>query len=82
MKTLVDDNYLSYHAFEKRTSSYLATPSQIFQDNDSLDDVDFVMNIMGGTYKELRSLVEKGAERYGLPKGEETYVLNELFKEV
>lgn len=31
METLVDDNYLSYHAMEKRTSCYLAKPLEAFE---------------------------------------------------
>jgi len=76
MKTLVGNNYLSYHALEKRTSSYLATPSEVFQDNDSLMNVDIVM---GGVYKELRALIETGGRDLAYPIGDKVYILNELF---
>jgi hypothetical protein len=82
MKTLVSDNYLSYHLVEKRTSFYLATPSEVFIDNDSLTDVDFVMNLIGGrSYKELRSLIEKGGKNVKYSIGDEVYILNDLFKD-
>ncbi len=32
IETLVKDNYLSYHAIEKRTSCYLAKPNEAFRD--------------------------------------------------
>lgn len=32
MESLVDDNYLSYHALDKRTSCYLAKPREAFDD--------------------------------------------------
>ncbi len=32
MERIVNDNYLSYHAIEKRTSCYLAKPSEVFKD--------------------------------------------------
>ncbi len=82
MKTLVEDNYLSYHLLEKRTTFYLATPSQVFNDNDSLTDVDFVMNLVGGkSYKELRNIIEKGGKNIKYPIGNEVYILDDLFKD-
>ena len=32
METLVEDNYLSYHALDKKTSCYLAKPLQAYND--------------------------------------------------
>src|SRR5688572_7873024 len=32
METLVKDNYLSYHALDKKTSCYLAKPLVVFKD--------------------------------------------------
>ncbi len=34
METLVGDNYISYHALEKKTSIYLATPMMVYNDDD------------------------------------------------
>jgi predicted nucleic acid-binding protein len=41
METLVQDNYISYHAIEQRTSFYLATPKMVFDDevDESLDEL-------------------------------------------
>ena len=41
METLVGDNYLSYHAIEKRTSCYLVTPTQAFRDVEKDNDEPF-----------------------------------------
>ncbi len=41
METLVDDNYLSYHAIEKRTSCYLATPTETFKGNENEEKLSF-----------------------------------------
>lgn len=79
MQEFVIDNYLSYHLLEKYTSFYLATPLEVFQDNDALVNVDFVMNFMGSTYKEVRALVEKGGKEILYTIGETTYDLNLLF---
>ena len=38
IETLVDDNYLSYHAINKYTSCYLAKPNQAFADVDIVED--------------------------------------------
>lgn len=78
MKTLVDNNYLSYHALEKRTSHYLATPREVFDDDDALLDVNF---LMGGAYKELRSLIETGGKGMQIPAGNKMYAQDELFKD-
>ena len=78
MKTLVGNNYLSYHALEKRTSYYLATPKEVFEDEDALLDVNFVM---GGSYKQLRSLIESGGRDLPVPAGDKMYVQDELFKD-
>ena len=78
MATLVGNNYLSYHALDKRTSFYLATPSEVFEDNDALLDVDF---LMGGQYKELRSLIEAGGKDLPYAVDTKTYILSELFKD-
>jgi hypothetical protein len=77
MKTLVEDNYLSYHALNKNTCFYLANPLEVFQDNDSLDDINFVMEIMG-SYKTLRTLIENAGEAITLK--DEIYNRNDLFK--
>lgn len=81
MKELVVDNYLSYHGVEKNTDFYLATPLEVFEDNDSLDSVDSVMNFMSRPYKEIRSLIEKERDNISYPVGERSYVLKELFSE-
>lgn len=41
METLVQDNYLSYHALNQRSSFYLATPKMVFDDelDESLDEL-------------------------------------------
>lgn len=42
MKRIVNDNYLSYHALDKKTSPYLARPLEAFQDiEDDPDLTDF-----------------------------------------
>lgn len=42
METLVDDNYLSYHAINKTTSCYLAKPMEAFEDvNADEEKIDF-----------------------------------------
>ncbi|WP_243472495.1 hypothetical protein [Winogradskyella sp. MH6] len=42
IESIVGDNYLSYHAIEKRTSCYLATPNMAFKDVEHEDDnIDF-----------------------------------------
>lgn len=79
MQEFVNDNYLSYHLLEKQTSFYLATPLQVFQDNDALVNVDFVMNFMGSTYKEIRALIERGGKELPYKIGETTYDLKKLF---
>jgi len=79
MQEFVIDNYLSYHLLEKYTSFYLATPLEVFQDNDALVNVDFVMNFMGSTYKEVRALVEKGGKEIPYTIGGTNYDLNLLF---
>lgn len=38
MESLVGDNYLSYHALDKRTSCYLARPNEAFKDIDIEDE--------------------------------------------
>jgi len=38
MESLVGDNYLSYHALDKRTSCYLARPNEAFKDIDVEDE--------------------------------------------
>ena len=38
IETLVNDNYLSYHALDKNTSCYLAKPSEAFADVDVQDE--------------------------------------------
>jgi hypothetical protein len=38
MESLVGDNYLSYHALDKRTSCYLARPNEAFKDIDNEDE--------------------------------------------
>lgn len=38
MESLVGDNYLSYHALDKRTSCYLAKPNEAFKDVDVEDE--------------------------------------------
>lgn len=38
IETLVKDNYLSYHAIDKRTSCYLAKPLEAFKDIESEDE--------------------------------------------
>ncbi len=44
MESLVGDNYISYHALEKRTSFYLATPLEVFNDEDQSDELDFLLD--------------------------------------
>jgi hypothetical protein len=39
METIVKDNYLSYHALDKISSIYLATPRQVFDDEDSIKGI-------------------------------------------
>lgn len=41
METLVQDNYLSYHAIDQCSSSYLATPKMVYDDelDESLDEL-------------------------------------------
>jgi len=41
METLVQDNYLSYHALNQNTSFYLATPKMVFDDevDEPLDEL-------------------------------------------
>ena len=42
MDSIVNDNYLSYHAIEKKTSCYLARPLEAFADvENETDDIDF-----------------------------------------
>lgn len=42
IETLVDDNYISYHALDKVTSAYLAKPREAFNDIESEStDIDF-----------------------------------------
>lgn len=42
MDSIVNDNYLSYHAIEKKTSCYLARPLEAFADVEKeTDDIDF-----------------------------------------
>ncbi|MCM4164028.1 MULTISPECIES: hypothetical protein [unclassified Arenibacter] len=42
IETLVNDNYLSYHALEKKTSCYLAKPLDAFKDvEEETDHIDF-----------------------------------------
>lgn len=38
MESLVGDNYLSYHALDKRTSCYLVRPNEAFKDIDNEDE--------------------------------------------
>lgn len=38
IESLVDDNYLSYHPIEKRTSCYLAKPNEAFKDIENDDE--------------------------------------------
>ncbi len=80
MKTFVNDNYLSYHAFKKRTSFYLASPLEVFETNDSLSSIDFVMNIAGGNYKEIRKLIKSGGDEILYSINNNKYDLNQLFK--
>jgi hypothetical protein len=78
MKDLVDDNYLSYHAIEKNTCFYLANPHEVFQENDALANLNFVMEMMG-PYKELRTLIEGGTEIISI--GGKVYNRKELFND-
>jgi hypothetical protein len=66
METLVGDNYLSYHALEKRTSCYLAKPLEAFEgileDDEpisfsNLFDIDLI-----NSTKEQRDQIEKAKD--------------------
>lgn len=44
MEKIVGDNYISYHALDKNTSFYLATPKMVYDDEDLSDDTDMLIN--------------------------------------
>ena len=81
MKDFVIDNYISYHSVEKNSTFYLATPLEVFQDNDALESVDFVMNSLGGSYRELRKAISKIGEEMPIIVNNIGYERNELFND-
>jgi hypothetical protein len=58
IETLVNDNYLSYHAIEKRTSCYLAKPSEAFKDIEQDEPISF-SNIFDGLDLEFATPEQK-----------------------
>lgn len=47
IETLVGDNYISYHALDKRTSCYLAKPTEAFKDIEDEEEFSFSNTFLG-----------------------------------
>lgn len=61
IETLVGDNYLSYHAIDKKTSCYLARPNEAFKDID-IDEEPFSLSTFFGDM-DLSYATEEQAEQ-------------------
>ncbi|MCD8435929.1 hypothetical protein [Tenacibaculum finnmarkense] len=62
IETLVNDNYLSYHALDKKTSPYLAKPLEAFKDLENEDDninFDEIFNFNDDTLTESEKKIYK-----------------------
>ena len=66
METLVGNNYLSYHALEKRTSCYLAKPLEAFEglleDDEPISFSNLFDIDLSDTTKEQREQIEKAKD--------------------
>src|ERR1035437_1878952 len=67
IETIVNDNYLSYHAIEKRTSCYLAKPLEAFKDVDEEDESISFSNIFNDI--DLNYATEEQREQLAKAKG-------------
>ena len=66
IEQLVGDNYLSYHAIEKRTSCYLAKPSEAFKDVENETGPSSFLNLFDDL--DLSSATEEQREQFILAK--------------
>src|SRR6202007_2999703 len=56
IETIVGNNYLSYHGLDKRSSFYLATPTEVF--NDEPVNENPIFDYLETNYKQVRKLIE------------------------
>ena len=95
IEKLVKDNYLSYHALDKKTSPYLAKPLKAFEDvENENNDIDFdeIFNIQDDSlsesekkiFKILRELVYETSFNLNVDdfKTKDFPILNKLFPEM
>lgn len=75
METLVRDNYISYHALDKKTSCYLAKPLEAFKDVEQETDTDISFtNLFDGF--DLESLTE--GQRQQVVKAKDVFTNQKL----
>ena len=75
METLVKDNYLSYHALDKKTSCYLAEPLAAFKDVEEEPDNDISFNNLFDRI-DLESLTEE--QRQQIVKAKDVFTNQKL----
>ncbi len=75
METLVSDNYLSYHAHDKKTSCYLARPQEAFKDIECESDTDISFTNLFDDI-DLNSLTEE--QRQQVVKAKDLFTTQKL----